>query len=282
MQTLDSYARDAARAVCVIGNDVYYGGCDADNHPVIWKNGTAQVLSDQEGCVTDLKTANNKLYACGSVNYKPVYWVDGQMEALPTVPGYESVLYESHAIFIAGNDIYVEGTFYLGMTDGNGACLWKNGVLQRLSDKASDARDVCVIGNTVYVVGSEVFSNGGYQKSVMWVDGVIQDVSVTPNSTIDSKATAIVAKNGKPYVVAQGWIGGMDGNYQGFEWQDGVATGLPDCSRPKNVFIHGNDIYIVGICDNYSHTLILLKNRKKVKLSTPSPGFGGCYAVYVK
>ena len=83
MQTLDANAYDAALAVCVKGSDVYYGGSNGDQHPVVWKNGTPQVLSNEYGCVTDLKTANNKLYACGYVAGKPVYWVDGQMVQLP-------------------------------------------------------------------------------------------------------------------------------------------------------------------------------------------------------
>ena len=35
--TLDSNAYDAARAACVLGSDVYYGGCDANSHPVLCK-----------------------------------------------------------------------------------------------------------------------------------------------------------------------------------------------------------------------------------------------------
>jgi len=282
MQTLDPDAYDAARAVCVKGNDVYYGGSDANHNPVLWKNGTAQVLSTDYGCVTDLKTANNKLYACGTVDDKPVYWVDGQMVSLPVDPQNEWANYEPHAIYVAGNDIYVVGTFYHYLSDGDGACLWKNGVLQKLSDKAADARDVCVIGGSVYVVGSEEFNNG-YHKSVMWVNGVIQDVQVTTPTTFQSKAVALVEKNGKPYVIAEGWVGdAWTGFYRGFEWQDGIAKELPGCTRPKDMFKHGNDIYIVGIDGQYTHNPVLLKNLTKVKLNTPSPGYGGAYAVYVK
>ena len=281
MQTLDPDAYNAARAVCVKGSDVYYGGSDANHHPVVWKNGTAQVLSTEIGCVTDLKTANNKLYACGSANDKPVYWVDGQMVSLPLNPDNEWAQYEPHAIFISGNDIYVAGTFYNHLNDGDGACLWKNGVLQMLSDKAADARDVCVIGGVVYVVGSEEFNNG-YHKSVMWVNGAIQDVQVTTPTVFQSKAMAIVERNGKPYVIAEGWVGdAWTGTYKGFEWQDGMATALPSCARPKDMFKHGNDIYIVGLDGQYTHTPVLLKNLSKVKLNTPS-GDGCAYAVYVK
>ena len=282
METLDAGAYDAARPVCVKGTDVYYGGCDVHHNPVIWKNGTPEVLSDRKGTVTDIKTANNKIYACGSADDKPVYWVDGQMVVLPIDPDNEWAQYEPHAIFISGNDIYVVGTFYNHMNDGDGACLWKNGVLQLLSDKPSDARDICIIGSTVYVVGSEEFSNG-YQKAVMWVNGVIQDVQVTTPTVFQSKAMALVEKNGKPYVIAEGWVGdAWTGSYKGFEWYEGVANVLPSCTRPKDVFKHGDDIYIAGIAGEYAHTPILLKNLTKVKLNTPSPGNGGCYAVFVR
>ena len=281
MQTLDPDAYEPAYAVCVMGNDVYYGGSDADHHPVIWKNGTAQVLSSEIGSVTDLKTANNKLYACGYVDDKPVYWVDGQMVSLPLEPNNQWAQYEPHAIYISENDIYVVGTFYNHMNDGDGACLWKNGVLQMLSDKAADARDVCLIGGAVYVVGSEEFNNG-YHKSVMWVNGVIQDVQVTTPTIFQSKAIAVVERNGKPYVIAEGWVGdAWTGTYKGFEWQDGMATALSGCARPKGMFKYGNDIYIVGVDGQYTHTPVLLKNLSKVKLNTPS-GDGCAYGVYVK
>ena len=45
MQTLDANAYDAALAVCVKGSDVYYGGSNGDQHPVVWKNGTPQITS---------------------------------------------------------------------------------------------------------------------------------------------------------------------------------------------------------------------------------------------
>lgn len=283
MTTLDANAYDAALAVCVKGSDVYYGGSNGDHHPVIWKNGTPQVLSNDNGCVTDLKTANNKLYACGYVNYKPVYWIDGQMVQLPTNAGDENSRIEAHAICINGSDIYVVGTKYQNLSDGNGAFLWKNGVIQRLSDENADARDICVIGNTVYVVGSEEYHLDGYegfQKSVMWVNGTIRDIQV--GTGLKSKAMAVANLNGKPYVVLEGWVGdAWTGEMKGFAWYNEQVTNLSTCQSPKDVFVHGSDVYIAGINTSYLRSAVVLKNLSKMSLSTTST-YSACYAVFVK
>jgi hypothetical protein len=283
MQTLDANASDAALAVCVKGSDVYYGGSNGDHHPVIWKNSTPQVLSNDAGCVTNLKTANNKLYACGYVNNKPVYWVDGQMVQLPVNSGDEYAIIQAKAIFISGNDIYVAGTKYLSQSSGDGAYLWKNGVLQMLSDKPADACDVCVIGNTVYVVGSEEYQSPGYegfQKSVMWVNGAIRDIQV--NTSLGSKAIAVAELNGKPYVVLEGWVGdAWYGSYQGFAWYNEQVTNLSACQSPKDVFVHGSDVYIAGINNTNLRKAVVLKNLANVNLSTTTT-YSAAYAVFVK
>lgn len=283
MQTLDANASDAALAVCVKGSDVYYGGSNGDSRPVVWKNGTPQVLSNESGCVTDLKTANNKLYACGYVSGKPVYWVDGQMVQLPVNSNDQYSLIKANAIFVSGNDIYVVGTKYLYEGDGDGAYLWKNGTLQMLSDKPAGARDVCVIGNTVYVVGSEEYESPGYEgfhKSVMWVNGAIRDIQV--NTGLGSRAMAVAELNGKPYVVLEGWIGdAWTGSYQGFAWYNEQVTNLSACQSPKDVFVHGSDVYIAGINTSFLRTAVVLKNLTKVNLSTTTT-YSACYAVFVK
>lgn len=279
---LDSNAYDATRAVCVKGNDVYYGGSDASSHPVLWKNGVPQVLANDFGEVTGLTVANGKLYACGIIDSRPVYWVDGQVVNLSEDPDSYSG-YTTTAIFVDGSNVYVSGYSGNEMNSGKGAYLWKNGVLQKLSTKASEACDVCVYNNTVYVVGSESYTEGGIQKSVMWVNGVIRDVQVTTNNGLSSKATAVAIKDGKPYVVLEGWIGGAyDGAYKGFAWYNEQVTQLANCDRPRDVFVHNGDIYIAGAASQFSSTPALLKNLNKVTLSTPSPGYGWCYDVFVK
>lgn len=283
--TLDANAYDAARAACVFGSDVYYGGCDANSHPVLWKNGVPQVLSNEYGCVTDLTVANGKLYASGYVNSHPVYWEDGQIVSLPEDPNSYYSGYVTTAIYVSGNDIYVTG--YLGseLNTGKGAYLWKNGVCQKLSDKESEARDVCVYNNTVYVVGSEKYTDGGIQKSVMWVNGAVQDVQVTTNNGLGSKATAVAIKDGKPYVLAEGWIGSAyDGDYKGFVWHGGTVTNISNygCDRPRALFIHNNDIYIAGTYGEYTNRPVLLKNLSKVTLNNGYTGEGWCLDIFVK
>lgn len=280
---LDPDAFETARAACVIGNDVYYGGCNANEQPVIWKNGVAQKMSEGNGRVSGLTTAGGKLYACGTVDQKPVYWVDGQIHYLDEDPSASSD-YTTTAITVSGGNIYVSG--YLGneYNSAKGAYLWKNGSLQKLSTKASKACDVCVYNNTVYVVGSESYTSGGIQKSVMWVNGAIRDIQVTTNNGLGSEASAVAIKDGKPYIVLKGFVGGAyDGYWKGFAWYNETVTVLPNCSNPTDVFIHNNDIYIAGYNDSFTsyEGPVLLKNLEFVPL-TNSANDGHCYSVYVK
>lgn len=280
MQTLDAGFYAMAKAVCVKGNDIIYGGKDEENHPVIWKNGVKQVLATGNGCVNDLKVVNNKVYAAGELDGQAAYWVDGVVTLLPTDPDALGYTFVGEAIFVNGNDVYVAGNT-MAYLDARGAYLWKNSNIQRLSDKVSKACDVCVNNNNVYVVGSESYTEGNIQKAVMWTNGTIQDVQVTTNNGLSSEASSIAIVNGQPYVVATGWVGtAYQGAYKGFVWQNGVTSNL-NCSNPQDVFVNNGDVYVVGFDkSDWGNKPMLLKNNSKIAL-TPSTE-GVAFAVYVK
>ena len=117
-------------------------------------------------------------------------------------------------------------------------------------------------------------------KSVMWVNGAIRDIQV--NTGLGSRAMAVAELNGKPYVVLEGWIGdAWTGSYQGFAWYNEQVTNLSACQSPKDVFVHGSDVYIAGINTSFLRTAVVLKNLTKVNLSTTTT-YSACYAVFVK
>ena len=114
----------------------------------------------------------------------------------------------------------------------------------------------------------------------MWVNGTIRDIQV--GTGLKSKAMAVANLNGKPYVVLEGWVGDTwTGSNQGFAWYNEQVTNLSACQNPKDVFVHGSDVYIAGINTSYLRSAVVLKNLSKMSLSTTST-YSACYAVFVK
>lgn len=275
---LDSKSSDPARAVFVHGSDVYVGGSDINFHPVIWKNGVAQILSNEEGCVYDVKVINNKVYAAGHVELNAAYWINGVITELPNDPNTGHIM-EARAIWVEGSDIYVCGTTW----NEDRACYWKNGIYQSLSNKAACAEDICFHNGKLYIVGGESYTEGGMKKSVMWVNGTIQDIVVVTSGTHKSKATSIAFMNNDPYVVVESKTNNVtESRYEGYLWKSGTVTKLKDCSHPKDIYIHSGDYYIAGYnrVDDMQEKPVVLKNDEHLTINTL---WGGCcFSVFVK
>jgi hypothetical protein len=168
-QNLTDGTNDAsAHSVFVSGKDVYVVGIDNNlisltNRIIgtLWKNGVRQNL------ITD---GSSSVFVSGN----DVYKVGGQTWKN------DVVLYNNggSSIFVSGNDVYVAGN----MANPNAlhiniATLWKNGVVQNLTDDTNStwgvsASSVFVSGNDVYVVGSD--SDAG---AVLWKNGVRQNLT---------------------------------------------------------------------------------------------------------
>src|SRR5690554_2681186 len=141
----------------VRGNDIYGAG-RVQGQAAIWKNGEATLLSIEgypcgesgSGTSSVYVTPEGDVYVAGGICNDPALWVNGELHILQGAgKGY------AYSVFVHGKDVYVVGKSHLPNGRGQ-ALLWKNGVLQVLSENhLSIATQVRVAQNgDVYVLGS--------------------------------------------------------------------------------------------------------------------------------
>ena len=168
-------------SIFVLNSNVYIAGtgqiAQNNNYNVatLWLNGMTQRLTDgfPEAFANSVYVSGNDIYVVGheiifecqdgSVWSKPIakLWINGVAQNLidTTTASY------ANSIYISGSDVYIAGFVF-----DNGAILWKNGVAQRLSDKAS--------ANSVYVSDSDVYV-AGYNENgaALWKNGILQNLT---------------------------------------------------------------------------------------------------------
>ncbi|WP_315556898.1 hypothetical protein [Porphyromonas endodontalis] len=134
----------------VSGGDVYLVGQDkfgAQPSAMLWKNGIAETLSDGSKFARaySVFVSGNDVYVAG--DHDGVALWKNKILSKYTNDSYS----EAHSVFVSGNDVYVVGR------DSKTATLWKNGVVEKLTDGSNTAyaRSVFVSGNDIYVVGFE-------------------------------------------------------------------------------------------------------------------------------
>ena len=162
-------------------------------------------------------------------------------------------------------NVYVAGTI---INDNNVsvAALWKNGVLQELSDgtTTADARSVFVSGSDVYVTG---FVNDANNIAIatLWKNGVAQEFS---NGIVDAFPQSIYVDGQDVYVV-----GSMDYSPRlAVLWKNGVMTELYEGNNEswaRSVSVVEGDVYVGGYIydDNNLPVATLWKNGSKQELS---------------
>ena len=109
-------------------------------------------------------------------------------------------------------DVYVVGYEYNRNNDRFVAKLWKNGIIQNLTDgtNSANANSVYVSNNDVYVAGE----NGN--KAVLWKNGIAQNLT---DGTNDAEAYSVYVYNNDVYVA------GTDSG-KAVLWKNGVARNL--------------------------------------------------------
>ena len=247
----DGTQNAVARSVYVSGNDVYVVGyeIDAQDNQVakLWKNGVSQTLPD--GMIaSSVFVSGQNVYAvgfsCGDENCISFFWKNGIIQRLNTemgygylnsvyvsgndvyIAGYASVIKNgvtqfldgvevANSVFVSGNDVFIAG-------NGNGAVLWKNGVVQNLTNSGRDsyASSVYVSGNDVYVAGYEQNEQGN-QVATLWKNGVAQNLT---DGSRNGNASSVYGSGGDVYVA------GNDGNVATL-WKNGVAQNLTDVTN---------------------------------------------------
>ena len=76
-------------------------------------------------------------------------------------------------------DDYKDRDVYIAGSDGHIATIWKNGVMQYLTDGNSEtfATALYVSGNDVYVAGDKKSTRNGARIAVVWKNGVEQNLT---------------------------------------------------------------------------------------------------------
>jgi hypothetical protein len=170
------------------------------------------------------------------------------------------------------------------------AKLWKNGVVQDLSDgnKHTFPLSVFVANNDVYVVGFEYSKNLFFEISPgvsinarvakLWKNGIVQNLSKNDGKS-DAIANSVFASGRDVFVAGYEFfkIKKQDSLY-GYAklWKNGIESDFPkeNGSIARSVFVSGSDVYVAGnrsykcssTSENYQYA-ILWKNGVEQNLN---------------
>ena len=135
---------------------------------------------------------------------------------------------DGNAIHTGGRGVYVAGN------DGGRAVLWKDGVMQYLTDGSewASSNSVYVSGNDVYVVGYERIE--GRSEAKMWKNGVVQNLG-------SGEAESVFVSGNDVYVAG---TDGLNGNTVGKLWKNGALEIYG--AQAHSVYVSGNDVYVAG------------------------------------
>ena len=180
---------------------------------------SGQTITNVSAVISGLNSETTYHYRINSVN------------ALGTTPG-EDMSFTT--LPPPPPDVYVTGSGYNGSKQV--AMLWKNGVLQALTD-GTFANSVYVSGSDVYVAGIEYIGGDGVAR--LWKNGVIQNLT---DGTKNGNGSSVYVSGADVYVA------GYDGILAKL-WKNGSATALSDGTgdaKANSVFVSGNDVYVAG------------------------------------
>lgn len=248
---LSASSESVARAIAVVGTDVYVAGEEGDlfrygsNRAKYWKNGQEFYLTGPTGAAaTSIAVNGSDVYVAGweiiGSNTVARYWKNGQAFSLTDGSG-EGV---ATRIVVAGGDVYVAG-YEKGV-----AKYWKNGQPVSLTDGSHQAyaNSIAVSGNDVYVAGSE--ENGTAHVAKYWKNG--QAVLLTNGAAVSASATSIAVVGTDVYV--SGWEGDFLGRVGGTGsvakyWKNGQMVSLTTGTTyayTSSIAIFQGDVYVAG------------------------------------
>ena len=253
--------------------DVYIVGSVGGN-ATIWKNGIAHNLTDggNWAAAYSVYVSDGNVYVAGEEHSVAKFWINGVGQNLPV--GFSSMNSSANSVYVSGKDVYVAGHSQEQRggqysTIRRFAIVWKNGVVQDVSDGNKDAyaHSVYVAGSDVYVAGEEG-STTATTVATIWKNGVVQSLTVQG----DNGAHSVCVSGNNVYVA------GCEGNVAKL-WKNGVAQDLTDGTKYANaysVYVSGSDVYVAG---NEGDVAKLWKNG--VAQNLPSFFATKAYSVYV-
>jgi len=241
-------------SVFVSGNNVHVGGYEYFDKYIdgyffsnwgysatLWTNGTAQKLSNEvTSVIYSVFVSGSDVYAVGYDRNDEEYnqevailWKNGIRQALSPV---EDECSYAQSVFVSGSDVYVAFRQHASNPRIYVASLWKNGVIQTLTDgtRYSMANSVFVSGSDAYVAGWED-NVQGIEVATLWKNHTTQKLT---DGTRNANAESVYVSENVVYVA--GW----ENNAQGFAfatlWENGVKKNLTNgtvWSSAQSVFV---------------------------------------------
>jgi hypothetical protein len=155
------------------------------------------------------------------------------------------------SVYVSGRDVYVAGG-----GGSSGALLWKNGVMQKLTDETREsmANSVFVSGSDVYVVGEYTYDMMTANSARLWKNGTLQRRSPLliyfENENNYAAAHSVFVSGNDIYVA------GKYGNSpRAVLWKNGIAENLTDGTRraeARSVYLSNSDVYVAGQNGNFA------------------------------
>lgn len=203
----DGSKNASAHCIFITNGNIYIGGyteIGSTQRGVLWKYNTPTTYImpiNSLAIINSITTMNGEILVTGAkagtnANYVAIN-NDGMN--MYNVPNLDYI----NKIYSSGNDLYLAGK------KGNIARYVKNNFAKDLTDGSGSAMcyDICTVSNIVYSCGSEESTITAKLVSKVWKDGV---PNIYSDSTINSLAISIVAKNGTTYVAVNE---GNEGSY---------------------------------------------------------------------
>lgn len=234
--------------------DVYVagsGGCRDNTRFTYYKNGQqgGPLMNGKISSATSILIVGSDVYVTGDLDFKPVYWKNGQVVQLPsTATSSGNFPSGAFSIAVTGNDVYVAGNGYKpnrgGINEDLQPRYWKNGqeILLPLppdpngGDNDGSADFIAVVNNDVYVIGRDI-----YYTPLYWKNGQLVK---TVNNELQRVVT-ITTLNGDVYAVGAH-------NKQAAYWKNGQTKVLTtEESLATAIAVAGNDVYVTGVIGSY-------------------------------
>jgi len=142
--------------------------------------------------------------------------------------------------FFGEHDVYVAGWIF---NENSIAAVWKNDILQKLTDGTNDA-----MANSIYVSDGDVLvagyvSNGNAYIAAVWKNGEVQHLT---DGTNMAKTNSVFVSGNDVFVV------GYEEPFGAKLWINGVAQNLSDVQQnayANSVFVSSGNVYVAGEVD---------------------------------
>lgn len=158
-----SYLSDnegSAESICLNGEDIYIAGYIGDysfSQATIWKNGIKESLSENRSRAQDVIIDGDNIYVAGEENENATLWINGKSKTLSFNKS------SAYSVAVFDRTVYVTGIKGFNKKGSPIYGIWKDGVLQNVSDEMRDQiSSVKIFKDKVY------FSGSSKKKKPLW------------------------------------------------------------------------------------------------------------------